>query len=267
MTGDDRVVTQAEIEADLRSLGLDAGDEVVVHSALSSIGWVEGGPDTLVDAVLSVIGPEGTMAVPTFTAGVVTEEPFDPAETESRTGAVTEALRTRPDARRSQHPTHSVSALGADAAELTAHHPYDATVGLESPLHRLAQRGGSVLLIGIGHERNTTLHIAERVAGVPYTALTREVLVAAEDEPTTVEVAQAGCSKGFPAIEPVANAADVLTFGQVGTAPAQLMAGADIIDVAVAELADDPGFLLCDVPDCWWCPDARERLRDAGPLD
>lgn len=266
MTGEDERVSRSELEADLASLGLGPGDEVVVHSSLSSIGWVEGGADALVDAIRGVVGPDGTIAVPTFTSGVVTSEPFELESTASRTGAVTEAVRTRPAAHRSEHPTHSVSALGGAAATLTAEHPYDATVGVGSPLHRLAERGGSVLLIGVGHDRNTMLHVAERVADLAYTGPTREVLVAADDGPTTVEVAQAGCSKGFPAIEPVADEAGILSVDTVGDARSQLMTASDLIDVAVAALAEDPAFLLCDDPECWWCPAARDRLDAAGAI-
>ena len=255
-------VTETDLRRDLHDLGLEAGDEVVVHSSLSAIGWVEGGPETVVDALRAIVGEDGTVVVPTFTASHAKSHPFDPDETPSRTGAVTETLRTRPDAHRSSHPTHSVAALGAAAEELTTEHPLDASLGPDSPLDRLARRGGRILLLGVGHDSNSTLHVAEKRAGLPWKDQRNEVLVReCEDETArTVETSKVGCGKGFVSFEPVAEYAGILARGQVGTADAQLVDGADVISLALELLEHDPGFLLCDDPDCWWCPDARCRL-------
>ena len=257
-------ITETDLRRDLRALGLKAGDEVAVHSSLSTIGWVEGGPETVVDALRAVVGQEGTIVVPTFTVSYAKSQPFDPKRTPSQTGAVTEALRTHPDTHRSTHPTHSVAALGAAAAGLTAEHPLDASLGPDSPLDRLARRGGRILLLGVGHEGNSTLHVAEKRAGLPYKNEVNEVLVGehgVENEPVrTVETAKVGCGKGFGSFEPVAESAEILERGQVGAADAQLFDGADALSLALDLLCDDPGFLLCDDPDCWWCPDARRRL-------
>lgn len=251
-----------ELVADLRRLGLESGDDVVVHASLSSLGWVDGGAETVVDALSDAVGTGGTVVVPTFTPSVVREEPFDPDETRSRTGAISEALRTRDDARRSDHPTHSVAALGPAADELTDEHALESSLGPHSPLHRLAERGGKVLLIGVGHERNSTVHVAEALADLPYKTGTNDVLVRNDDgEIERVETATVGCGKGFPTVEPIADVAGVLTHGQVGAADAQLMRGDRIVSVARSALETDPGILLCDQPDCWWCPDARRTLE------
>ena len=259
-------ITETDLRRDLRALGLEAGDEVVVHSSLSAIGWTEGGPRTVVDALLAVVDETGTILAPTFTASHAKSHPFDPEKTPSQTGAVTEALRTHPDAHRSTHPTHSVAALGAAAEELTAEHPLDASLGPDSPLDRLARRGGRVLLLGVGHESNSTLHVAEKRAGLPWKDRVNEVLVrerGPENKPVrTVETAKVGCGKGFVSFEPVAEQTGILVRGQVGAADAQLVDGADVLSLALELLEHDPGFLLCEDPDCWWCPDARRRLAD-----
>ncbi|MFP8890209.1 aminoglycoside N(3)-acetyltransferase [Natrialbaceae archaeon A-CW2] len=266
MTDDETIpaestVTGDDLVADLRALGLQSGDELVVHSSLSSLGWVDGGADTVVDALKTVVGVEGTVVVPTFTPFVVREEPFDREGTPSQTGAVTETLRTRPNSIRSDHPTHSVAALGPAAEALTAGHELDQSLGRDSPLHRLAQRGGKVLLLGIGHERNSTLHVAEALAELPYKTGTNEVLVRKESgDIGTVHASKVGCGKGFPVLEAVADEAGILTRGRVGQAPAQVGEGAALLEVALDVLDSDPGFLLCDEPGCWWCPEAREAL-------
>jgi len=264
----DDAVSRSDLVADLREIGVESGTELVVHASLSSLGWVSGGAAAVVDALCEVTGSDGTVAVPTFTPpSVVETEPFDPATMRSRTGAITEALRARPDARRSEHPTHSVAALGPAAGELTRDHRLDRSLGADSPLHRLAQRGGQVLLLGVGHERNSTLHVAEALADLPYKTGTNRVLVRDRGEVRTVETARVGCGKGFPAVEPLARDAGIVRRGTVGAADAQLVPAAAIIDLTAEVLADDPGFLLCSDPGCWWCPDARRTLassRDSG---
>ena len=253
-----------DLRTDFETLGLETGDEVVVHSSLSSIGWVDGGAEAVVDALVDTVGEGGTVVVPTFTSGYARRKAFDPDTTPSQTGAVSEALRTRPAALRSAHPTHSVSALGPSAQELTADHDYLNSLGRNSPLHRLANRGGKIILVGVGNERNSTLHVAEALANLPYKTGARTAFVENDDgEKRQVETSNVGNAAGFPKLDPVAECRGVFTRGTVGNARATVMRGAAILDVASDVLADHPAFLLCDDPDCWWCPDARRRIADA----
>ena len=103
-------IDRGTIVAGLREVGVGEGDLLQVHSSLSSFGYVEGGAKCVVDALLEAVGPSGTVMVPTFNHGRA--DIFDVATTPSVNGAVTEALRERPEARRSVHPTqpeHNVS--------------------------------------------------------------------------------------------------------------------------------------------------------------
>src|SRR5688500_2762369 len=134
------------VARDLRALGLRAGDTVLVHSSLSRIGYVDGGAEAVVDAFLEVLGPAGTLAVPTFPftgsmlAHVRSDPDFDVDETPSKMGAITEALRTRPGALRSLEPTHPVAALGPSAAFLVEDHVNGAgSCDEHSPLYRLTR--------------------------------------------------------------------------------------------------------------------------------
>ena len=113
-------MTRDDISQALRALGLAAGDVVMVHSSLRSIGYVEGGADAVVDALLDVLGSSGTLVVPTFTPshGHEADPVFDPARDPSEVGRITEVVRTRPGARRSVHLLHSVAALGGRSAEI-----------------------------------------------------------------------------------------------------------------------------------------------------
>ncbi len=168
------VVTSTDIVKGLQALGLTPGCKVLAHSSLSSFGYVEGGADTVIDALLEAVGSQGTVLVPTLT-GNETLSPanppvFDPARTPCWTGHIPETFRKRPSAVRSIHPTHSVAAIGADAHSLTADHWFSITPCDEySPYYRLSQRSDSyILLIGVDHESSTMFHCVEEIVGVDY---------------------------------------------------------------------------------------------------
>jgi aminoglycoside 3-N-acetyltransferase len=150
----------------LRALGLERGDRVLVHSALSSFGTVAGGAAAVVDALLAVLGPQGTLVMPYFYP--LYDGDFDYAHPPMPyTGAIPQLLRSRPGARLSVHPTHAIVAVGPEAESLTANHYLVSAVGRGSPINRLAGLGGKVLLLGVTQAVNTSLHTAEAYVGVP----------------------------------------------------------------------------------------------------
>lgn len=253
-------VTRGEIRAALRGLGVEAGETLVVHSSLSSMGYVEGGADAVVDGLLGAAGPEGTVGVPTFTTYA---DPYEPASTVSTTGAVTEALRERDTAARSLHPTKSVAAIGPNAADLLADHEPMNSLGPGSPIHRLlADLDGRVLLLGVDHTTNSALHVAERLAGVPYRDQTGTAGTAIGGEVREVTVNRVHCSRGFEVVAPLIREAGIRSRGRVGEAEAQLIDGPAMLELTVDLLDADPGALLCSVPDCDRCQYARERIHE-----
>jgi aminoglycoside 3-N-acetyltransferase len=231
---------------DLRALGLDDGGRVVVHSSLRAVGH---GADEVADALLEVVGPQGLVVVPAFTYDTPS---FDPATTPARTGALAEIVRCRPEAVRSHHHSHSVAAIGAGAAELCACHELVAATDLGSPLDRLADVGGLVLLLGVGHTSNTTVHVGEFHARAPYLGIPFS-----PDWPTAAETRFAGCSRAFGTVERGLRERGAIRDGRVGHAAAQLMSGAMVIDEAVALLRADSTALLCTDPRCYRCSAAR----------
>ena len=162
-------LTRTQIVDALRELGLRAGDIVFVHSSLSSMGRVEGGADAVVDALLDVLGPQGTLAVPTFVFSHSHEDDpvFNPANDPSEMGQISEAARTRPGTRRSHHMIHSVGALGPRAEEITAHHGATNFAG-DSPFWKLYEMDARILLLGVPYLRSTFFHVIETLVQVTY---------------------------------------------------------------------------------------------------
>ncbi|MBQ1099699.1 AAC(3) family N-acetyltransferase [Streptomyces sp. b94] len=176
------LVTRGTIAAGLRELGVRTDDTLLVHSSLSSLGWVCGGPVAVVKGLLDALGPDGTLVVPTQTGDLsdpalwksppVPEEwwdtvrtampAYDPLITPSRgVGVLPETVRTWPGALRSAHPQTSFAALGPRAAEVVAGHATDCRLGERSPLATLERLAARVLLLGAGYEACTAFHLAE----------------------------------------------------------------------------------------------------------
>lgn len=175
-TGDPNVsVTRHDIPAAVQSVGVGEGDVVSFHSSLSSMGHVEGGPNALIDGLLDAVGPTGTVAVPTLCNWTPEEqhlvfERWDPATSPSYVGTITETFRLRPDAVRSDQATHSVTAIGARAAELTANHGAsgqrlgtfgEKAFARESPWERLYQWNAAYCFIGVTFRVCTMVHYVE----------------------------------------------------------------------------------------------------------
>jgi aminoglycoside 3-N-acetyltransferase len=177
-------VTQQQLTDDLRQLGVAAGQILLVHASLSSLGWVADGAPAVVAALRTAVGPEGHVVAPTGTeansstsrvhraaiAAMTLEESerferempaFDRDGTPSGMGAVSEALRTTPGASRSGHPQSSFAAIGPRAASLMEGHPLDCHLGPDSPLGKLHAENAQVLMMGTGFETFTGFHLAE----------------------------------------------------------------------------------------------------------
>jgi aminoglycoside 3-N-acetyltransferase len=176
------LVTRDTLAAQLRLLGVEPGEILLVHSSLRSLGWVNGGAVAVVQGLLDALGPSGTLVVPTQSADLsdpalwsrppvppqwwdrirATMPPYDPLITPSRgVGVIPETVRTWPGALRSAHPHTSFAALGPHAREITDGHALDCRLGERSPLARLEKLGARVLLLGAGYDACTSFHLAE----------------------------------------------------------------------------------------------------------
>ncbi len=181
-------IRQSRLRRDLHALGVRPGQTVMVHTRMSAVGWIPGGADSLLAALLEAVGANddgGTLLAlcswehhcydldrwPADRWAAYLAEPpaFHPqmSAADPELGRLPERLRTWPGAHRSRHPLGSFAAVGADAAALVADQPWDGMYGPGSPLDKLVQADGQVLLLGAPLESVTLLHFAEAVAAVP----------------------------------------------------------------------------------------------------
>jgi aminoglycoside 3-N-acetyltransferase len=178
----DQPSTVESLTRDLAALGVRPGSTLLVHSAMSALAWVVGDAPAVIAALAAALGAEGTLVMPTHSGHlsdpaewvappvptawhdhIRTHMPaFDPATTvTAHMGAIPESFRSHPGVRRSAHPRQSCAARGPQAAFVTDGHALDCAMGERSPLARIYDLDGWVLLLGVGHDRNTSLHLAE----------------------------------------------------------------------------------------------------------
>lgn len=179
------LVTKRQLMRDLKKLGVRPGQTIMLHVSAKAIGWIVGGPDVVLDAVLDCLTPTGTLMMymgweediedfPSWSAerqAIYLAEclPFDPLTSRAhrKSSILTEYLRTRPGAYRSGNPGASVAAIGAKAQWITEDHPLNYGYGLGSPLAKLCEVSGKVLLLGAPFTTITLLHYSEHVAAIP----------------------------------------------------------------------------------------------------
>lgn len=178
----DAPITQSRIAADLRTLGMVPGMAVLVHTSLSALGWVCGGAVAVILALEEVVESYGIVMMPSHSGDLSdpaswenppvpeawwdeirqTMPAYDPELTPTRgIGVVPEVFRKQADTVRSAHPTVSFAAWGEGAVDLVCDHALSNSLGEESPLARLYDIDGWVLLLGVGFDVNTSFHLAE----------------------------------------------------------------------------------------------------------
>ena len=173
---------------DFKRIGLKKGDIILVHSSLSKLGWTVGGPVTVIKALQSVITEEGTIIMPSFTTEnsnpvlwhypavpedwwqiIKDKQPaFNSKYSPTRSmGKIAETFRNFPGVLRSDHPQESFCAWGKFADFITNEHRVYPVFGNDCPLSKIYKLNGKVVLLGVNHGNNTSLHLAEFRAKIP----------------------------------------------------------------------------------------------------
>ena len=222
--------------ADLISLGLRRDLIVMVHSSLGRVGWTEGGPITVIQALLEVLGPNGTLAMPAESPQLADpsgHDFFDARTTPTTMGAIPEAFRSYPGTLRSSHPLVSVCANGRHAREITAEHALEFCEGRGTPFEKFYELDAWTLLLGVGFDRCTSLHYAESLVPNRRTMISRFPVV--EDGVRAwVEKLSMGTDNGthFPIVGRRFADRGHVRVGKVGNADALLFSTRALVDFA-----------------------------------
>jgi aminoglycoside N3'-acetyltransferase len=255
----DPILSRADLVEQLRALGVREGDVLLVHTSFRAVRPVEGGPRGLIEALQDAVGPAGTVVMPSW--GDDDETPFDPATTPCAAdlGVVAETFWRMPGVRRSNH-SFAFAASGPAAERVTSdplplppHRP-------ESPVGRVHELDGQVLLLGVGHDADTTLHLAEVMADVPY-RIPKHCTVLENGRAVRVDYGENDhCCQRFALADDWLRSRGLQREGRVGHAHARLVRSRDIVSTALEYLARDPLLFLHPRGECAECDEAWKSL-------
>jgi len=246
------------VRQQLVALGIRPGGVLLVHASFSAIAPVVGGPAGLIEALRTALGPEGTLVMPSMADD--DDVPFDPRRSACRgVGVLADTFWRLPGVLRSDSP-HAFAACGPRAAQITRAHPVDIPHGLDSPPGRVYELDGEVLLLGVGHDSNTTIHVAEHLAGVRY-RLPKHATVLEHGRARRYEYGETDhCCERFALLDEWLG--ERQRRGAVGRAHARLARSRDIVAAALERLrAEETVFLHPADGRCRECRAARASLE------
>jgi aminoglycoside 3-N-acetyltransferase len=259
-----RVITKEQLVADFKAIGINEGDTVAVTLSLKSIGYIEGGADTFIDALLETVGSHGTIMMNAYTntfpaSEIPSQYIFDPATTAPNTGIAPKTLLKRRGAIRSTHPVCSVVAIGENAKYLTQTHNEKARPYL--PYTLLAQLNGKYLSIGTGNNLVAIRHEAQYHAGIPrflrhgvqYRNSKGEIGLFVFEHPP--------CEKKLPSLVPELDRRGILRHGKIGQANANLTFAYDFISNESELLRGNPALNQCGDILCLQCREIERRMN------
>ena len=241
------MITKTQIIKQLKKLGLSKGDNLIIHSALSSIGKVKDGADTVIDAILEVIGCEGNLMVPAFGSGGGI---FNPTTSNTKLGIIPATVIKRKQALRSRHPLASVAVIGPKAKWLIdGHENVTVAHGRNSPYMKLCEMGGKILLLGVDQDRNTFLHTVEELAESACLRNRKDPYIDAKGKTQTcTSKLFPGPHRDFIGIQSWLEENNLTTINKIGSSIAQLMPMQPLLDSILERMKSEPALFISDNP-------------------
>lgn len=243
----------------LLELGVTPGGILLVHTSFSKVKPVDGGPKGLIRALQTALGPEGTLVMPSMSYD--DDHPFDKRLSPCpEMGVVADTFWRLPNVLRSDN-NHAFAAAGPLAETITAPHPIDVPHGLNSPVGRVYELGGQILLLGVGHDADTTIHLSENLAGVRYRR-DKYVTVLRDGSPIRFDYREIDhCCQNFVLVDGWLEAQGLQQHGKVGHAEARLMDSGDIVPFVTEHLRGNETIFLHPEGFDEECDDARASFK------
>ena len=265
------MISKHDIFQLLESQGVRHDDVVTIHASLRAPGPIEGGADGLIDALTEYL-QDGLLLVPTHTWAVVNRANpfFDVRSTIPNIGTLARVAAFRPDAVRSLHPTHSLAVFGRNAREFVQGEERSATPApMGGCLSRLYELNGKILLLGVGHERNTYLHAVDERMDIPnrlqpegfritITDWEGNQIESPEFHPHHVVGIPVGCSEYYPNYKKALERCGAVTYGQLGSALVYCCDARRMTDAVMymwARADRDLALGDFDIPEGWYPPE------------
>lgn len=244
----------------LLQLGVKPGGVLLVHTSFSKVRPVEAGPEALIRALQAALGVEGTLVMPSMSYD--DDHPFDRSQSPCpEMGIVADTFWRMPGVMRSDN-NHAFAAAGPEAEKILAPHPIDVPHGLNSPVGRVYELDGQVLLLGVGHDSNTTVHLAENLAGVRYRR-PKYITLLKEGRPVRFDYREIDhCCQNFALVDGWLEERGLQRRGTVGHAGARLMRSRDVVRVVTEHLVENETIFLHPEGLDEECDDARASLTD-----
>jgi aminoglycoside 3-N-acetyltransferase len=245
------MLTFEELVKDFRDLGVQPGDTLLVHSSYKSLGRVEGGPQTVIEALLAALGADGTLIMPTFNFDFNKGQPWDVRSTPSQMGILTELARKDPRARRVFHPIYSFAILGKQA-EMLGGLRYKSSYERNSVFGKLRDLDGRIMVIGLSYTDSMTFfHHIEQMEGVDYRFLKQFTGEVTDWDGTTkvdtFEMLVRDIDKGvITEVDPMGalmEKAGVIKSAKIGEADVKLMKANEVYAFTAREMRRDPHLL------------------------
>ena len=259
-------ISKQQLVRDIKGIGVNEGDHLAISLSFKSVGYVKGGPNALINALIEVVGPHGTIMMPTHTSFFHSSKVasnkinyiFDYRKTKAETGIVPETLRNKNGSIRSHHPTFSNTAVGKFAEYLTVTHDEKSRYSL--PFSRLAKIDGKLLSIGI--EKIIASHEAHYRAGL-LSAVPNRYSVKFQDDCGKVKIFEfntsLSCVEKEPELIPILKKIGIVQEGRIGNAKANLIPIKKLLEVIPPLLRNNPSLYLCENIFCFWCRELERR--------